>query len=156
MKRSTKTGISAGTTGFLLGLLAFLGGLQHGKKESCEIKVDKAHISQYSLKKYGTHNLKIDVTTKCTKPQKYSSLSVSVYKVERSLTTKVHEFPSKNYEADVKHPERAYALDRELLCVGFHPLKYYGVADGTVFMRSGKKIPVHGKSTLIPYVDCVI
>ena len=81
---------------------------------------------------------------------------MTIIKVERSLQTIVHEFPPKDYVADKKNPKLAYALDFEVPCESFHPLKYYGVASGTVQMKSGKKIEVHGKSTKMPYVDCVI
>ena len=74
MKRSTKTGISAGTIALLLGLTGFIGGLQSANRESCELKVDFAHISTYANETGGQKKIKIKARDQVVKHIKLEDL----------------------------------------------------------------------------------
>ena len=146
MKRSTKTGVSAGSIAILLGLTSVLSGLQSANTESCELKVDFAHISTYANETGGQKKIKIKARTECTKVQKYSVVEMKFYEVTKNGDVPVRIFDPKLAMSDKKRPENAYFESFEEFCVEDSQHKYFGKASGNVRMKSGKLIKVSGVS----------
>jgi len=156
MKRSTKTQISAGTLAILVALNGFVTGLKQTRSGNCEIFVDYAHESTYTRNNNMGDYLKINARTECTRNQKYSEVSMKIYEVDGGSTRALLEFPREIVYADVKNPKVAYFNNFKSACVGYHPIKYFGVAEGEVRLTNGKTKKVFGKSKKTTYVDCVI
>ena len=146
MKRSTKTGISAGTIALLLGLTGFIGGLQSANRESCELKLDFAHISTYANETGGQKKIKIKARTECNKVQRFSIVAMKFYEVTRSGNKVVRSFEPIQATSDKKRPENAYFEGFEEFCINDNQHRYIGEASGTVRMQSGKQIKVFGAS----------
>ena len=155
MKKSTKTGITAGTAALLLALQSFLTGI-NASRANCIVKVDNAHDSTYAKQKGQAPNLKINASTKCNKDQEYAQLTMAFYLVERSNIKLVHVSDSDRQYSGKKNPKIIYFKGFQRRCISHHPLKYYGEAKGYVKLKNGKRIEVQGKSSEITYVDCVI
>ncbi len=155
MKRSTKTQISAGTLAILVALNGFVTGLKQSRNGNCELFVDYAHESKYTRNNNMGDYLKIDARTECTRNQKYSEVSMTIYEVKGSATRALLEIPAEKVYADVKNPKIAYFNNFKSACVGHHPIKYFGVALVEVKLVNGKIKKVTGKSKKSIYVDCV-
>lgn len=156
MKRSTKTQISVGSLAILVALNGFVTGLKQSSNGNCELFVDYAHESKYTRNNNMGDYLKIDARTACTRNQKYSEVSMTIYEVKGSTTRALLEIPTERVYADVKNPKIAYFNNFKSGCIGHHPIKYFGVALGVVKLANGKTKKVSGKSEKSIYVDCVI
>lgn len=156
MKRSTKTGVSAGTMALLLGLSSFLNGLHSAQRESCELKVDFVHISTYANETDGAKKVKVKARTECTKAQKYSVVSMKLYEIMDVGNKIAKGFDSKLVVADKKQPENAYFDSFEEFCIDESKHLYFGKASGSVRMKSGKLIKVSGVSEKSVALRCGI
>lgn len=156
MKRSTKTGVGAGTMAVLLALTSFLNGLQSAKRESCTLKVDSAHISKYAKMTDGERKLKIKARTECNNVQKYSVISMEFYEVISGRKDVVRSFDPIMVSSDRKRPKNAYFESFEEFCINNSEHRYYGEASGTVYMESGKLIKVSGTSEKSTTLRCGI
>lgn len=156
MKRSAKTGLTAGTTALLLGITSLINGLQAAKRESCVLNVDYAHISTYAYENDGEKKLKIKAKTECNRPQEYSTVAMTFYEVKLVGKTEVRRFDPLKVLADKRRPENAYFESFEEFCLSNVTHKYLGKATGKVRMKSGKLIKVSGKSKKSISVPCWI
>jgi len=156
MKRSAKTGLTAGSTALLLGITSLINGLQAAKRESCVLNVDYAHISTYAYENDGEKKLKIKANTECNRPQEYSTVAMTFYEVKLVGKTEVRRFDSLKVLADKRRPENAYFESFEEFCLSNVTHKYVGKATGKVRMKSGKLIKVSGKSKKSISVPCWI
>jgi hypothetical protein len=155
MKKSTKTGISAGTVAILLGLQSLLTGI-HASRPSCQLAVHHSHVSS-SVKGSSTKDaLKINATTTCTRDQLNSKLTMSFFRIKGSESIRVAYFPEVVELADSSDHTKAYFKRFFKKCITFNKAKYYAYARGEVTLSNGKKLKVSGKSTKYPDLDCFI
>lgn len=156
MKRSAKTGLTAGTAAILLGITSLINGLQAAKRETCVLKVDYAHISTYAFENDGAKKLKIKANTECNRPQEYSKIAMTFYEIKLVGKTEARSFEPLIVQADKKSPENAYFESFEVFCINNVAHKYIGKATGGVRMKSGRLIKVSGKSKKSISVPCWI
>lgn len=146
MKRSAKTGLTAGTAAILLGLTSLINGLQAAKRETCVLKVDYAHLSTHAKEQHGDAKIKVKARTECTKNQISSTISMTIYEVTKNGDVEILPFRKVKADADTKYPNKAYFESFEAFCLDKTTHEYFGKASGEVRMKSGKLIKVSGIS----------
>ena len=156
MKRSTKTGITAGTAAILLALQGLLSGLQQANRANCEVFVGNPHTSSSIKGVKQMDALKINPTTSCDREQLRSTLEMKFFRIDEKGTTQVADFPKVTQLADKKYPNKAFFTQFFKKCTDFQSSKYYGYAEGSVLLRNGKTIQVKGLSSKNIYVNCFI
>ena len=155
MRKSTKTGLTAGTVAILLGLQNLLTGL-HASRPSCQLDVHYPHVSSSIKGSPIKDALKINANTSCTRGQINSKLTMSFFRIVGSESIRVAYFPEIVEPADISDRTKAYFKRFFKKCHTFDKAKYYAFAKGEVTLTNGKKLKVWGKSTEYPYLDCFI
>lgn len=142
-----------------LGLLAaqFLFLNQGNDQEAaCTLKIDRAHISKSVPFENGLGSIKINVMSKCNEPQKSTKLDINILKIENNQELIAYTFKNQIRLATLQNQSTVKFLDLFRQCSSNAQAMYSGEAQGEVLLKSGKRIPISGKSDKFVALECTI
>ena len=123
---------------------------------ACTLKIDQVHISKSVPIKNGLSSIKLNVTSSCNQPQKSTHLDVSILKIAGNQEIKVFTFKDQVRIATSGNQNSVKFLDLFRQCTSNSTTMFSGEAKGEVTLKTGKTIPVSGKSDKFIALPCEI
>jgi hypothetical protein len=122
----------------------------------CTLTVERPHYSTHLSEYKEIDAIKLNITTICNVPQKYTEISSSIQKIENNRQLTAHIFENTRRYPRGKSPNVAIFVDLYATCIKGTEVAYSGVAKGYVYLQSGQKYPVEGTSGKFVAVSCQI
>jgi hypothetical protein len=122
----------------------------------CTLKVERPHDSTSMKELQDLDAIKLNITSECTAPQKFTRVTARIQKLSNDREVTVSNFVARI--ADPMSKSRRTAEYRNLFALcqfGIHTA-YKGFAKGFVILESGKKIKVSGDSGKYEVAECSI
>ena len=144
---------------FVVGLLVaqyLIFGSGSSPEPKCTLKVDQPHYSTY-LKEYKNLDaIKLNITSTCNMPQKYTQINSSIQ--ERAYGNQITAFDlkTKRRNSSIKSPNIAIFKDLYVLCIKGSNVSYSGEAKGYVYLKDGREVKVQNSSGEFLAVPCAI
>lgn len=128
----------------------------HGDHHFCKIKVEQPHTSTFIKERKNIDVLKLNITTECEVPQKYTILNANIQAIMGKEQITAHEFKSELRTAFGKDKREARFRDLQVSCVSLENTMYLGQASGEVHLANGNIEKVSGNSKEFVGEDCKI
>lgn len=125
-------------------LLMLSGGSK--KVPQCELKVERPHLSTSVKESRGADVLKLNVTSVCDAPQKYTTIQADIQSIHKDSQVTAFKFEQQTRNSNLKEPNTARFLGLFVKCLPSDPVLYQGRASGKVLLANGKTISVTGDS----------
>ena len=122
----------------------------------CTLKVERPHYSTSLKETKGIDAVKLNLTTECNVPQKYTELNSSIQKIERNRQVTAYTFVLVRRKPSEKSSNIAEFRDLFALCKPGKSVSYSGLAKGYVYLENGDKYPVEGDSGKFEAAGCAI
>lgn len=143
----------------VVGLLAaqfLLFGNRDGADPKCTLNIERPHYSTNLSEYENIDAIKLNITSTCNVPQKYTEITSSIQKIENNREMTARDFPVGRAFSSPKSPKVAIFKDLFTKCLKGKEAAYSGTATGFVFLQNGKKYPVSGSSGKFEVVPCWI
>jgi hypothetical protein len=123
---------------------------------TCVLKVERPHHSTSIKELQGLDAIKLNITSDCTAPQKFTRVTARIQKLSNDREVTVSKFVARI--ADPLPKSRKTAEFRNLFteCKFGVDATYRGFAEGYVILEIGKKIDVPGDSGKYEVENCLI
>lgn len=123
---------------------------------TCTLRVERPHHSTSMKELQDVDAIKLNITSECTAPQKFTRVTARIQKLNNDREVTVSNFVARI--ADPISKSRRIAEYRNLfaLCQFGVDTAYKGFAKGFVILESGKKIEVSGDSGKYEVAECSI
>ena len=130
--------------------------LVNNPEPTCTLKVERPHHSTSMKEQQNLDAIKLNITSECTAPQKFTRLTARIQKLSNNREVTVSNFVSRI--ADPISKSRRTAEFRNLFteCQFGIDASYKGLAKGYVILESGKRINVTGDSGKYEDENCAI
>jgi hypothetical protein len=128
----------------------------HNPEPYCTLNVERPHYSTSLKETKGIDAIKLNLTTTCNVPQKYTELTSSIQKIDSNRQVAAYAFVVARRKPSGKSPKIAEFKDLFALCRLSKSVLYSGLATGFVYLENGDKYPVNGNSGKFVAVDCSI
>lgn len=123
---------------------------------SCNIIVERPHYSSYLKEFKSLDAIKLNITSKCNVPQKFTRIFATIQEIRSNRQTTAHVFESRDARPLKKDETLAQFQDLFTNCEKGKPALYSGQASGQVHLKSGRVIKVVGVSDKFTAVPCRI
>jgi hypothetical protein len=144
---------------FVVGLLVaqyLIFGSGNSPKPECTLKVQQPHYSTY-LKEYKDLDaIKLNITSTCNMPQKYTQINSSIQEIANGNQITSFDFKTRRRNSSIKSPNTAIFKDLYVLCIKGSDVSYSGEAKGYVYLKDGREVKVQGVSGKYLAVPCAI
>jgi hypothetical protein len=128
----------------------------NGPEPKCTLNVERPHHSTSLIETQGIEAIKLNITSECNVPQKYTRVTARIQKIENNSEVIASNFVSRVAFSTPKSPETAIFRNLFAVCLPGIEVAYKGIAAGYVLLQSGKKIEVSGASGKYEVADCEI
>ena len=128
----------------------------HSPDPYCTLKVERPHYSTSLKETKGIDAVKLNLTTECNVPQKYTELNSSIQKIERNRQVTAYTLVLARRKPSGKSSTIAEFKDLFALCKLGKSVSYSGLAKGYVYLENGDKYPVEGDSGKFEAAECAI
>jgi hypothetical protein len=146
---------SIAVVGLLLAEL-FISQSFHNPEPHCTLNVQRPHYSTSLKEAKGIDAIKLNLTTTCNVPQKYTELTSSIQKIDENRQAAAYTFVVARRKPSEKFPTIAEFRDLFAYCSLGKSSLYSGMATGFVYLENGDKYPVRGNSGKFVAVNCSI
>jgi hypothetical protein len=92
----------------------------------------------------------------CNVPQKYTELTADIQKIQNNREISAYSFENKRKNSTIKTPNVVTFKDLFAPCKKGSSASYRGIAQGYVYLESGKKLTVKGDSGKYVATGCLI
>ena len=92
----------------------------------------------------------------CNVPQKYTELTADIQKIQNNREISAYSFENKRKNSTIKTPNVVTFKDLFAPCKKGSSTSYRGIAQGYVYLKSGKKLTVKGDSGKYVATGCLI
>ena len=123
---------------------------------TCTLKVERPHHSTSMKEQLNLDAIKLNITSKCTAPQKYTRLTARIQMLSNNREKTVSNFVSKIADPNSKSRDTAEFRNLYTECKFGIDASYKGFAKGYVILESGKRIDVTGDSGKYGDENCAI
>jgi hypothetical protein len=120
----------------------------------CDLIVERPHVSTHLAEKLGINAIKLNITSKCNVPQRFTEVEAWIELEESNAKTVAHNFGSVRANALRNSNTEARFENLYVECRKNVLSNYKGFAKGFVTLASGKKIPVHDDSSKFLDTKC--
>jgi len=100
--------------------------------------------------------IKLNITSSCNVSQKYTQLSADIQKIQNNREITAYSFENQRRSSTTKTPNVATFKDLFAPCKRAISGSYRGIAQGYVYLESGKKVAVKGDSGKFVAAGCLI
>ena len=146
---------SIAVVGLLIAQLVVLNFL-NSPEPTCSLIVERPHLSTSLKESKNINAIKLNVTSRCTAPQKYTRVTAEIQKLANNREVTVANFLSRTSNASIRIPREATFRNLFIECQLGKKVAYRGSANGYVVLESGKKIYVAGSSGKYEVENCGI
>jgi hypothetical protein len=122
----------------------------------CTLKIDRPHISTSLMESKNVEAIKLNITSECNLPQKYTKVTARIQKIENNREVIASNFVSRVANSSPKSPKTAIFRNLFSVCYPGIVVAYKGSAEGYVLLENGKKIEVVGTSGKYEVANCSI
>jgi len=122
----------------------------------CTLKVEIPHYSTSLKEKRNIDAIKLNVTSTCNVPQKYTEIDLSIQKIDGNRQRMAYDFGSVRKRSLENYPRVAQFRNLYTLCQLGIAIPYSGLAKGFVYLANGEKYPVEGSSGEFKAAKCAI
>ena len=122
----------------------------------CTLKVDRRHYSTSLSENKDFDAIKLNITSSCNVPQKYTELTASIQKIKNDRQVSAFKFERTRRLPTKKTPNITNFKDLFVPCTKGVAVAYSGEAKGYVFLENGKKYRVEGTSGKFIAVACLV
>ena len=123
---------------------------------ACILKVERPHHSTSIKELQGLDAIKLNITSNCTAPQKFTRVTARIQKLSNDREVTVSKFVARMAEPISKSRKTAEFRNLFTECKFGVDAAYKGFAEGYVILESGKKIDVSGDSGKYEVENCLI
>jgi hypothetical protein len=123
---------------------------------TCTLVVERPHHSTSIKENLGIDAIKLNITSNCTAPQKFTRVTAHIQRLSNNREVTVSNFIARIAEASPKSRKTAEFRNLFTTCLFGIEAAYKGVAEGYVILESGKKIAEAGNSGKYEVAECSI
>ena len=127
-----------------------------GTEPKCTLNVERPHYSTSLSENQNIDAIKLNITSICNVSQKYTQLSASIQKIQNNREITAYSFENESRSSTSKTPNVVTFKDLFAPCKKAISGSYRGIAQGYVYLESGKKVAVKGDSGKFVAVGCLI
>ena len=128
----------------------------HSPEPNCALNIERPHYSTSLNEDQNIDAIKLNITSICNVPQKYSQLSAAILKIQNNREITAYSFENERRSSTIKTPHVVTFKDLFAPCKKGPSTSYRGLAQGYVFLESGKKLTVKGDSGKFVATGCLI
>lgn len=122
----------------------------------CSLVVHSPHYSTYNFRVSKIDTVKVNITSKCNVPQKFTVITTNIWDSSGKQKIRVKTFSNVRALADNSDPTTALYKNLFTACTKGVAAQYTGTAEGEVTLASGLVLAVHGETAKINSIDCKI
>lgn len=127
-----------------------------GPEPKCVLNIERPHYSTSLSEDQDLDAIKLNITSTCNVPQKYTQLNAYIQKIQNNREVTAYSFENQRRSSTVKARNVVSFKDLFAACKKGSPMSYRGVAKGYVYLESGKKLTVKGDSGKFVAVKCLL
>jgi hypothetical protein len=127
-----------------------------GTEPKCTLNVERPHYSTSLTENQKIDAIKLNVTSTCNVSQKYTRLNASIQKIENDREITAYSFENQRRNSTAKAPNVANFKELYGPCLKGVSASYRGIAQGYVYLESGKRLAVKGDSGKFVAAGCLI
>lgn len=121
---------------------------------SCALKFQQIHYSTSVKRNKNIDSVKLNITSKCTGPQKSTRLKARIFAKKNGTIVPIYESAVTVQRADPNNLNEAEFLDFWVECKKNSKVEYQGDASGEVLLSNGTTAPVSGSTVEFSPVLC--
>jgi hypothetical protein len=143
----------------VVGLLAaqfFVLQFANNPEPTCSLVVERPHHSTSMKENLNIDAIKLNITSNCTAPQKFTRVTARLQKLSDNREVTVSKFVARIADAAPRSRKTAEFRNLFTPCQFGVDTAYKGVAEGYVILESGKRINVAGNSGKYEVAKCSI
>ena len=120
------------------------------------LNVERPHYSTSLKETQSIEAIKLNVTSICNIPQKYTRITARIQRIENNREIIASNFVSRVALANPKLPKTANFRNLFTVCKPGIAVAYKGIAEGYVLLENDKKVAVTGNSGKYEVANCAI
>jgi hypothetical protein len=128
----------------------------HSPEPKCILNVERPHYSTSLNETRNINAIKLNITSTCNVPQKYTEISANILKIQNNQEVMAFRFESERRSAMKGAPNVAVYKNLYAPCIKGISVPYRGVVRGYVYLKNGQKYPVKGDSGNFVAEKCLI
>ncbi len=128
----------------------------HKPDPYCTLRVDYPHYSTSLKETKGIDAIKLNVTSECSAPQRFTCITARIQKLQSNSEVTVSRFVSRIAEPISNSANSAIFRNLFTKCEFGIVTAYKGIAEGYVILENGKRIEVTGSSGKYEPANCEI
>jgi hypothetical protein len=128
----------------------------HDTEPECFLNVERPHYSTSLSENQNIDAIKLNITSTCNVPQKYTQLSASIQKIQNNREITAYSFVNQRRSSTTKSPNVVSFKELFGPCRKGVSAAYRGAAQGYVHLANGKKLAVKGDSGKFVAAECLI
>ena len=128
----------------------------HSPEPNCALNIERPHYSTSLNEDQNIDAIKLNITSICNVPQKYSQLSAAILKIQNNREITAYSFENQRRSSTTKTPNVVTFKDLFAPCKRAISGSYRGIAQGYVYLENGKKVAVKGDSGKFVAAGCLI
>ena len=128
----------------------------NGPEPKCILKVERPHYSTSLNETQNIDAIKLNITSTCNVPQKYTEISANIQKIQNNQKVTAFRFESERRSAMPGAPNIAAFKNLYVPCIKGISVPYNGVARGYVYLENGQKYFIKGDSGNFVAAGCLI
>jgi hypothetical protein len=127
-----------------------------GTEPKCTLNVERPHYSTSLSENQNIDAIKLNITSICNVPQKYTQLNASIHKLQKNREITAYSFVNQRRSSTTKSPNLVSFKELYGPCRKGVSAAYRGTAQGYVYLENGKKLAVQGDSGKFVAAGCLI
>lgn len=130
--------------------------IANNPEPACILKVERPHHSTSIKETQNFDAIKLNITSECTAPQKFTRVTARIQKLNNDREVTVSKFVARIADPLSKSRKTAEFRNLFALCQFGIDIAYKGFAEGYVILESGKRVNVSGDSGKYEVANCSI
>ena len=143
----------------VVGLLAaqfLLSQYGNSPEPKCILNIERPHYSTSLNESKNIDAIKLNITSTCNVPQKYTQISANIQKIQNNREITAFRFEGERRSATTNAPNIAIFKNLYVPCLKGISAPYRGVARGYAYLKNGQKYRVKGDSGKFVATECLI
>jgi hypothetical protein len=128
----------------------------HSPEPNCTLNIERPHYSTSLNEDQNINAIKLNIMSICNVPQKYTQLSADIQMIQNNREITAYSFENRRRNSTIKTPNVVTFKDLFAPCKKGLSTSYRGIAQGYVYLESGKKLTVKGDSGNFVATGCLI